>query len=478
MPKGQNWTIDKVRQISKNYNSRTQFQNDHGSPYWWAKKNKLLNEIFPHLPPVTTRGYWNNKSNVISESKMRMDFKNNSRQAYNSALKNGWKEAFIHFENPKRNKSSKWQNKENVKKEALKYKTRTDFQDGSNSAWRAAKANGWEDIFAHMKLKVKPSGYWNSYKNCNIASLDCSSKMELRKRYRTAYETIKTNKWDELFSHMTDPRIGRQAHNISKEAKEKGWCLDTISPIAKKYNTRSQFEKERPSVYKEASRLGIMDQICSHMEVQGNHFKRAIYAIEFADGSVYVGLTYNFKERFNQHKRKSSNRLVREKIRSGIEYKFVMFKKFLSPDLALLEEKKIAQKYITKGFNLLNAAKLGGGASLGGGGKNLSIGDDKILHDIKWSKPLSLEAAKNCSSRTEFKIKYSGAWRHARHHSYIDECYKYLPSKKKPNGYWRIEENVINAAKKCKSRSEFKSRYGIAYRFARENGILNKLFPK
>ena len=67
----------------------------------------------------------------------------------------------------------------------------------------------------------------------------------------------------------------------------------------------------------------------------------------------------------------------------------------------------------------------GGGDSLGGGGKNISKGDGKNLLDIKWSKPLSLEAAK-----------------------------------------------------KCNSRSEFKSRYGIAYRFARENGILNKLFPK
>ena len=426
MKNGNNWTLVKVIRLSKPYCSRSTFQKENGSAYSWAKKNVLLNEIFPHLPPVRKRGFWKIKCNVIAESQKyssRMEFKENARQAYNVALENEWQEAFSHFTKTKVKGKSIWQEKSLVKKEALKYKTRTDFQKSSNPAWRAAKKNGWEDVFSHMDVKIKPGGYWDSYENCKQAAIECDSIMGMRARHRSAYEKIKKNKWDELFSHMKDPRIGRQAHNISAEAKDKGWCLETILPIAQQFSTRSEFEKKRPSAYKEATKLGILDKVCTHMAVLGNHFKRGIYAIEFEDGSVYVGLTYNYTERFNQHKRNSSNKSVRNKINDGIKHEFIAFEKYFSPEKAVLEEKKKAEEYINRGFKLINIGKLGGGASLGGGGKNRVKGKSTNLQDIKWNKPSVLETAKKCSSRSEFKTVYSGAWRHARHHGYLNECH-------------------------------------------------------
>ncbi|MFT5701133.1 MAG: putative GIY-YIG superfamily endonuclease [Desulforhopalus sp.] len=364
------WSVQEVIELTKLYTSRTQFQKDHGAPYWWAKKNGLLNEIFPHLPPITKRGHWASKSNVLEEArkyKSRMEFRTGARRAYDIVLKNQWNEIFDLFKKEKR--PLKCDDKQRVIQEAKKFRTRTEFQKYSNSAWRSAKKNGWEEAFSHMEELVKPNGYWDTYENCKKATLKCTTKLDFREKYRTAYEKVKANNWNELLDHMTDPRIGRQAYNIAKEARELGWCMETILPIAQQYKTRSEFNKARPAVYKEAMQQGILDEVCSNMKPQGNHFKRGIYAIEFADNTVYVGLTYNFRMRFNQHKRNSSNPGVKKRLINRMPHKFIKYDKLLSPQEALQEEDRIAYDYIQKGYTLLNRGKLGGGASLGGGWK-------------------------------------------------------------------------------------------------------------
>ncbi len=42
------------------------------------------------------------------------------------------------------------------------------------------------------------------------------------------------------------------------------------------------------------------------MEIIGNKFKRCIYAYEFSDNYVYVGLTLNLDKRNNRHLKKNS----------------------------------------------------------------------------------------------------------------------------------------------------------------------------
>ena len=48
--------------------------------------------------------------------------------------------------------------KERCKEETLKYNTRSEFQKGSESAYQAARKNGWlDDICKHMPRKTKSS---------------------------------------------------------------------------------------------------------------------------------------------------------------------------------------------------------------------------------------------------------------------------------------------------------------------------------
>ena len=49
---------------------------------------------------------------------------------------------------------------------------------------------------------------------------------------------------------------------------------------------------------------GLDDKAFAHMKVLGDRKKRMIYAYEFPDHSVYVGLTFNYDKRDKEHKAK------------------------------------------------------------------------------------------------------------------------------------------------------------------------------
>src|SRR5436190_24365512 len=89
--------------------------------------------------------------------------------------------------------------------------------------------------------------------------------------------------------------------NHMKSLRRPDWTPDQIADEAKKYSSRSEFEKGNLGAYKAAHRRCLLDAVCGHMRPKGHRFKRAIYIYEFADKSVYVGLTYDYERRHWQH---------------------------------------------------------------------------------------------------------------------------------------------------------------------------------
>lgn len=71
---------------------------------------------------------------------------------------------------------------------------------------------------------------------------------------------------------------------------------DVCHEAALQCKYRSEFAKNFKGEYFAALRNGWLDEICSHMIVLGNHYKRCIYAYEFPNiegrDYVYVGLHY------------------------------------------------------------------------------------------------------------------------------------------------------------------------------------------
>lgn len=83
--------------------------------------------------------------------------------------------------------------KERCHEEALKYKSRYEFEKNSGSACKAARKNKWmNEICSHMLYKIKPNNYWTKEK-CYEEYLKYGKKLiEIN---RTVYEKCRTNNW-------------------------------------------------------------------------------------------------------------------------------------------------------------------------------------------------------------------------------------------------------------------------------------------
>lgn len=71
-------------------------------------------------------------------------------------------------------------------------------------------------------------------------------------------------------------------------------------------------------------------------------------------------------------------------------------------------------------------------------------------------------AAAECKSSKEFHDKFSSAWQHSKDLGYWDEITKHFVEVQKPKGYW-TKEKCHEAALTCKTKGEFRDKYGSAY---------------
>lgn len=151
---------------------------------------------------------WRKKENCKKEAikyKTKKEFRENNQSAYAMSLKCKWLDEICeHMKKPKIEQSNKkktnkkrrkW-NKESCLKEALKYKTRNEFQNNSNGAYNFCLRRKWlDEVCVHMKKSTrKPRGYWTKDR-CFKASLNYKTKSEFKKMEQGAYIKSKKKKW-------------------------------------------------------------------------------------------------------------------------------------------------------------------------------------------------------------------------------------------------------------------------------------------
>ena len=100
-----------------------------------------------------------------------------------------------------------------------------------------------------------------------------------------------------------------------------------------------------------------------HMEPVGNLYNRLIYAYEFPDNHVYVGLTFNLSKRDRSHMKKNTSPIYLHMVKTGLKPIRKSLTDFMDIKEAQKKENEILQSYIKKGWKPLNRAKTG---SLGG----------------------------------------------------------------------------------------------------------------
>ena len=275
--------------------------------------------------------------------------------------------------------------------EALKYDSRRAFSQGSASAYNASIKNGWlENVCQHMALLQKPNGYWS---------------------------------------------------------------IERITVTAKKFTSRSKFMEKESGAYNAARRLNVLDAVCSHMEKIGSKYERAIYAIEFDDNSVYVGLTQNYDSRLNAHKSKTNLHIGKKML--SMAYQFIKFNDWLPIDEAPAAEGTCILEYRDKGWTILNRNKAGG------------LGAQPAKHtylDIK-------RKATACDSVSEFKESYASEYQIAHRNGWWEKLSAHM-ARKTEHGKWTFKA-VIEKSLNYRTLFEFRTNANGAYNAAIRNDWLS-----
>jgi energy-coupling factor transporter ATP-binding protein EcfA2 len=170
------------------------------------------------------------------------------------------------------------------------------------------------------------------------------------------------------------------------------------------------------AAYQQAHVKGWDDDVTSHMIRVGNLYKRLVYAYEFPDNHVYVGLTYDKEDRDKRHRQKEKSAVYQYIKKTGLQPEM----KIISDDYIDAEDARnlegcTIELYKENGWNVLNKAKAGG---LGG------------FCAKKWTKEEVHQIALQYTSPTSFKSKHSSAFNAAKRNGWLLEITKHMTKKK------------------------------------------------
>ena len=403
------WTKEKCQEEALKYNIKKDFFTKSKSAYSSAVKKGWLDDICSHMISKNKpMYYWTFERcrKIALKCKNKKELKTNYGGVYHSSRKNGWYDDICKHMIQKIKPNYYWTEKR-CGENALKYKTRRDFQKYSGGAYNSAKRNGWLDnICSHMIIKQKKNGYWN-YEKCEKIVKNYNDKPSLRKNHGYVYDIIIKNKWFDLFSHM-------------KEIKKPNnyWNYEKCKEIALKCNNITDFYKNYSTIYYLINKNKWFELI-SHFEKKENNNKRCIYAFEFSDNFVYIGLTDNINRRKNQHLREKNSQVYKHIKETNLQLELKQLTEYIDKDLASEKEGEYVEQYKNNGWNILNKVKTG---TLGG-------------NTLKWTFEKCKEIILKCNTKNGIKKKYPSVYGAIRRNGWKNELYELLEKNKYKNEY-------------------------------------------
>jgi len=255
----------------------------------------------------------------------------------------------------------------------------------------------WSHEFYVETLRKK---YGDEFDLTKVEYLGCFSKVILICKSHGEFSRIAhyvANKWAEC-----------PACKLEKKRKEKiDWLLQQV----KSFRHFGEFTKS--SIYSNCARYGLLPQIREFLPLNPDAYKtkRVIYAFEFSNKSVYVGLTCRPEVRYQEHTTKEKTavgRFIKSHPEVTFEYKVISVP--LSPKEASILEQETLEDYLKKGWIALNKMSPGG---LG-----------KVKH--WWTKEKCKVFADLCYSREELHRKYPRAYSSIQRNLWYD-LYDHMP---------------------------------------------------
>ena len=225
---------------------------------------------------------------------------------------------------------------------------------------------------------------------------------------------------------------------------------DKCAELALLCKTRKELNVKYSGAYNKILKNRWDDELCKHMIRVGNSYMRCVYAYEFNDDYIYVGLTCNINNRDYAHKHTDKNSSVYKHIKKT---KYIpeihQLSEYIPKEKAANLECEFIKKYNNDGWKILNKNK---GGTLGG-------------IDLFWTEKNCLDAAKKCKSRKEFILRFPGAWCSAKKYGWLKKCYKHMILLMKPQGFW-TKNRCLEIALKCNSKKQFRNKNISAYNIA------------
>jgi hypothetical protein len=148
---------------------------------------------------------------------------------------------------------------ESIEQEALKYKSRGEFQRLSVRYYRAAYDRDiLEQVCSHMPRHISMSG-----KNNPTFKWSDEKLTEEASKYNTRKEFLKNNR-SAYFTAQARGILNNISSHMIRLIRE-DWTYEELKAEALKYGTRVDFYRKSSNAYTAAKKRYILDDICTHM---------------------------------------------------------------------------------------------------------------------------------------------------------------------------------------------------------------------
>lgn len=302
------------------------------------------------------------------------------------------------------------------------------------------------EIYKNPELKN-----WNkvwTFDKCRNEALKYSNRSDFVRYSCSAYHrALQDGFLDQICTHMT-----------SRWKPYRFWSFDKCQKEALKYKTKVEFKTSNSSAYSLCQKRGWISRVCSHMDVIGNMHKRLVYAYEFPNKVVYVGLTCDKERRQLQHLQYKKSPVYKYSLKTKLTpiYKSIS-KTYITAERAQKLEDKTIETYKNSGWQILNSAKAG---ALGWSNK-------------KWTFEKCQAEALKYKTRGDFQNNSRSAYAAAHKNNWM-QIYDHMVYRRLPKGTWTYE-SCKQAALQCKTRSEFRLKFTEATNKAHEEGFYEEI---
>jgi predicted GIY-YIG superfamily endonuclease len=268
---------------------------------------------------------------------------------------------------------------------------------------------------------------WSPELVIKIASKYTTRKDFRQKDQRAYRKAIQYNLFGNGINHLG---------NTVKRKPAGYWTFDRVKDEASKYTSRRDFEKGSVDAYGASKQHGWYHDVTSHMDYLGSLYRRAVYALEFPNNTVYIGLTDDTERREGEHLDPEGKTTVSKFIK---QTNLIPTLKLINDYTDVKEAQNIERcsidLYKSQGWNVLNKAK--GGA----------LGACKRI----WTKENVEKEAQKYHTRSDFKKGNRSAYVIAVREGWMDDITKHMTYKQIQ---W-TEEMIRNIASKYHTLTDF-----------------------